>query len=118
MLCYYVRVEFSSLRFALNSRNTASSRQEETRLQLVFGLIFLPPTANFTRLGAVQRVHEITPYFGTVDSFTHRWRRRFEEFRIAGAMVTPANTYTGASSTFHESTSNFVWKKSSNRLSI
>ncbi|CAN0449436.1 unnamed protein product, partial [Pylaiella littoralis] len=36
--------------------------QEETRLHFVF-----PPTANFTRLGAVKGVGEITRYFDTVE---------------------------------------------------
>ena len=35
-IVFYVRVKFSSLRFALNSRNAASSRRGEARLQLRF----------------------------------------------------------------------------------
>ena len=63
---FYVRVEFLSLHCALNSRNPGSSRQGEARLQLLFWPNFLLPTANFTCLGAVQEVREITRYFGTV----------------------------------------------------
>ena len=59
-------------------------------MQLLFWLIFLPPTANFTRLWRAKGVREISRNFGAaVEAYTPRWSRLFEQFWIAGATVTP-----------------------------